>query len=195
MPFDCTTPEDEAMLLAKFAAGDRTAARVLTQRFAPISLSFAMRKIGNRSVAEDIAQEALLRLWKISGDWEKGRARISTWLYQVVSNLCVDWYRKQKETGQGTDDLPEPATESSDGAEAKLQHNARLYALYDALGRLPERQRLAVEMRHIEGYSNPEIAAALGVGVEAVESLTARGKRALAAQLVGKQDELGFRDD
>ncbi len=195
MPFDCNTPEDEAQLLAQFAAGNRTAARVLTQRFAPISLSFAMRKIGNRAVAEDIAQEALLRLWKVSGSWEKDRARISTWLYQVVSNLCIDWYRKQRDSVQNTDDLPEPATEPEDGAEAKMQQGARRQALYNALETLPERQRIAVELRHILGFSNPEIAAVIGVGVEAVESLTARGKRALVEKLAGKQDELGFHDE
>ncbi|MGB0901887.1 sigma-70 family RNA polymerase sigma factor [Halocynthiibacter sp.] len=195
MPFDCDTAEDETRLLMQFASGDRNAARVLTQRFAPIALGFAMRRLSNRSIAEDIAQEALLRLWKVSRNWEAGRARISTWLYQVVSNLCVDWFRRQKDSGQNTDDLPEPMAPAEDGAEAQMQQNARRSALYQALETLPERQRIAVEMRHIEGYSNPEIAAVLGVGVEAVESLTARGKRALAVQLAGKQDELGFNDD
>ncbi|MGB0966588.1 MAG: sigma-70 family RNA polymerase sigma factor [Halocynthiibacter sp.] len=195
MPFDCDTAEDETRLLMQFASGDRNAARVLTQRFAPIALGFAMRRLSNRSIAEDIAQEALLRLWKVSRNWEAGRARISTWLYQVVSNLCVDWFRRQKDSGQNTDDLPEPTAPAEDGAEAQMQQNARRSALYQALETLPERQRIAVEMRHIEGYSNPEIAAVLGVGVEAVESLTARGKRALAVQLAGKQDELGFNDD
>ena len=61
--------------------------------------------------------------------------------------------------------------------------------------RLPERQRQAVVLRHIEGLSNPEIAQVLGIGVEAVESLTARGKRALAAELAPRRSELGYDDD
>jgi len=60
------------------------------------------------------------------------------------------------------------------------------------LAQLPERQRQAVVLRHIEGLSNPEIALALDIGVEAVESLTARGKRALAAALQGQKEALGY---
>lgn len=65
-------------------------------------------------------------------------------------------------------------------------------ALDAALAALPERQRQAVVLRHIEGLSNPEIAEVMQIGVEAVESLTARGKRALAALLSGQRAELGY---
>jgi RNA polymerase sigma factor (sigma-70 family) len=61
-----------------------------------------------------------------------------------------------------------------------------------ALKELPERQRQAVVLRHIEGLSNPEIADVLDIGVEAVESLTARGKRALASILAGRKADLGY---
>ncbi|WP_439105045.1 sigma factor-like helix-turn-helix DNA-binding protein, partial [Celeribacter marinus] len=63
------------------------------------------------------------------------------------------------------------------------------------LGTLPERQRQAVVLRHIEGLSNPDIAQILNVSVEAVESLVARGKRVLAKQLAGEKERLGFEDD
>ena len=68
-------------------------------------------------------------------------------------------------------------------------------ALQEALMELPDRQRQAVVLRHIEGMSNPEIAQIMDIGVEAVESLTARGKRALAKILAGRKDELGYSDD
>ena len=71
----------------------------------------------------------------------------------------------------------------------------RMAALQAALDALPERQRQAVVLRHIEGLGNPEIAAVMDIGVEAVESLTARGKRALAALLAGQRGELGYEDD
>jgi RNA polymerase sigma-70 factor (ECF subfamily) len=60
------------------------------------------------------------------------------------------------------------------------------------LATLPDRQREAVVLRHIEGLSNPEIAEILDISVEAVESLTARGKRALAAALSDQREELGY---
>ena len=68
-------------------------------------------------------------------------------------------------------------------------------ALEAALATLPDRQRQAVVLRHLEGLTNPEIATVLDIGVEAVESLTARGKRALAAALSGQRDALGYKDD
>ena len=67
-------------------------------------------------------------------------------------------------------------------------------ALQRALNALPERQRQAVVLRHIEGFANPEIAVVMDIGIEAVESLTARGKRALAAILAGRREELGYDD-
>ena len=67
-------------------------------------------------------------------------------------------------------------------------------ALQAGLNTLPERQKQAVILRHIEGLSNPEIAEIMEVGVEAVESLTARGKRALANALAGRKEELGYSD-
>ncbi|MGB3278881.1 MAG: sigma factor-like helix-turn-helix DNA-binding protein, partial [Pseudorhodobacter sp.] len=67
-------------------------------------------------------------------------------------------------------------------------------ALNAALETLPERQRQAVVLRHIEGLANPEIAEVMDIGVEAVESLTARGKRALAAAMAGRRAELGYEE-
>ena len=81
------------------------------------------------------------------------------------------------------------------GAAQKMQQAARVDALQQALASLPDRQRQAVVLRHIDGMANPEIAEVLGIGVEAVESLTARGKRALAKLLGARRDALGYDDD
>ena len=75
-----------------------------------------------------------------------------------------------------------------------MVRQARAAALQTALAALPDRQRQAVVLRHIEGLSNPEIAEVMEIGVEAVESLTARGKRALAAALADRREDLGFDD-
>ncbi|MBM3615740.1 MAG: sigma-70 family RNA polymerase sigma factor, partial [Alphaproteobacteria bacterium] len=85
----------------------------------------------------------------------------------------------------------EPADPAQGVVEGLLQRE-RADALQAALADLPERQRQAVVLRHIEGLSNPEIAAILEVGVEAVESLTARGKRALTVALADRRSALGL---
>ena len=76
-----------------------------------------------------------------------------------------------------------------------MQRGARAEALQAALMQLPERQRQAVVLRHIEGLGNPEIARIMDIGPRAVESLTARGKRALEAILLDRRAELGLSDD
>ena len=76
-----------------------------------------------------------------------------------------------------------------------MQERARADALQAALNTLPARQRQAVVLRHIDGLSNPEIAEIMELTVEAVESLTSRGKRALKAGLAGRKEELGYVDE
>lgn len=180
------------VLLRQFANGDAAAARVLTDRLAPRSLSVALRFLGNRAEAEDVTQDAMMRLWQMAPDWVPGQAKVSTWLYRVTLNLCVDLRRKK--TPDRLADVPEPADEKASAAD-RLQDAARKDALQMALSQLPERQRQAVVLRHIEELPNPEIAGIMGISVEAVESLTARGKRSLAAILAGRRDELGYDDD
>jgi RNA polymerase sigma-70 factor (ECF subfamily) len=89
------------------------------------------------------------------------------------------------------DDADEPEDDRP-SALATLETRERLTALDAALAELPERQRQAVVLRHIEGLANPEIAEVMDISVEAVESLTARGKRALAAILAPQREELGL---
>ncbi len=182
---------DEALLVA-YGNGERGAARMLTRRLTPRVLGFATRLLRDRAEAEDVAQEALLRLWKIAPDWRQGEAKVTTWLYRVVSNLCTD--RLRKKSAVALDAIEEPRDDTP-SVEASMIDRARQAALYEALATLPERQRQAVLLRHIEGVSNPDIAQIMALSIEAVESLTARGKRALGQALAGRQQELGYEND
>ncbi len=186
-------PSDEALLVL-FANGDTTVASELTRRLGPRVLGMAMRMLGNRAEAEDVTQEAMIRLWKIAPDWRQGEAQVSTWLYRVTMNLCIDAKRRTRGGHVDLGAVPEPP-DPAEGAAEGLQNQARTDALQAALMTLPERQRQAVVLRHIEELPNPEIAGIMEIGVEAVESLTARGKRALAKALAGRREELGYHDD
>jgi RNA polymerase sigma-70 factor (ECF subfamily) len=192
MPFDEQNSAPDEALLVLYANGDPVAARVLTARLVPRVLAQAQRMVGNRAEAEDVAQEAMLRLWRIAPEWRQGEAKVTTWLYRVTGNLCTDRLRKAR--GVGLDEAPEPEDERPGPAEG-LQEKARADALQDALDRLPDRQREAVVLRHIEELGNPEIAEIMEISVEAVESLVARGKRALAAELSARRQDLGYTDD
>ena len=194
MPLDDLSDVPDEALLVLFANGDSAAARVLTLRLTPRVMAHAYRLLGNRAEAEDVAQEAMLRLWKQARDWRQGEAKVTTWLYRVVANLCIDRRRRARGGSVALDAIPEPADGRASAAEA-MQERARAEALQMALNDLPERQRQAVVLRHIEGLANPEIATIMEISVEAVESLTSRGKRALSAALAGRQEELGYVDE
>ncbi len=183
---------DEALLVA-YGNGDREAAFVLTTRFTPRVLGYATRILGgDRAEAEDVTQEALLRLWKIAPDWRQGEAKVTTWLYRVVSNLCTDRLRKRRNVD--IDAIEEPA-DTRPAVTQRLIAEDRARALIGAMRDLPDRQKQAVTLRHIEGLTNPEIAAIMEISTEAVESLTARGKRALAKTLAHRRKELGYGDE
>lgn len=194
MALDAETAVSDEVLLIAYGNGDTEAARILLGRLTPLVLRYAVRLLGgDRAEAEDVAQEAMLRLWKVAGDWRQGEARVTSWLYRVTANLCTDRLRRRRWQGPGLDQIAEPPDPAPAAAEA-MTEAARRRALDTALAALPERQRQAVVLRHIEGLANPEIAAIMDIGVEAVESLTARGKRALAAGLAGRREELGYGD-
>lgn len=192
MPLDTLSDVTDEALLILYANGDQAAARSLTLRLTPRILSFATRMLGDRAEAEDVAQEAMLRLWRIAPDWRQGEAQVFTWLYRVGANLCTDRLRKRR-GGVTLDDAPEVA-DAAPSVVAALIEGDRMRALDAALLALPERQRQAVVLRHIDGLTNPQIAQIMEIGVEAVESLTARGKRALAAALSGQRMALGYEE-
>lgn len=195
MPRDTLNEVSDETLLVLYANGDPEAARLLSGRLAPRVLGYATRLLTDRAEAEDVTQEAMLRLWRVAPDWRTGEAQVSTWMYRVVTNLCTDLRRaRARRPGVGLDDAPEVASVGQ-SVVASMIETDRMAALNQALGALPERQRQAVVLRHIEGLSNPEIGAIMALGVEAVESLTARGKRALASILSGRKAELGYEDE
>ncbi len=189
---DMMSDESDEALLARVATGDGPAARALSLRLAPRIFAHAVRLLGDRAEAEDIAQEALLRLWRIAPDWQPGGARVSTWLYRVTANLCIDRLRKPRMAAlEAAPDLADPGQ----GPAEAMTDRARADALQAALQGLPLRQRQAVVLKHIEGCATQEIAQIMDIGPRAAESLIARGRRALEARLAGRREELGYGDE
>lgn len=194
MPKDTQNAANDEALLVLYANGDQAAARDLAQSIVPRIMGYAARALGDRAEAEDVAQEVMLRLWRAAPGWRTGEAKVSTWAYRVAVNLCTDRLRARQRRGtQGLDAVPEPEDEKGAAVDALINAD-RQTALDLALADLPIRQREAVVLRHIEGLANSEIAAILNIGVEAVESLISRGKRALTKSLAGRRKELGYEE-
>ena len=182
----------DGVILLAYAQGDGEAAKVLSARLLPRVLAQATRMLADQTEAEDVAQDAMMRLWKIAPDWRQDEAQVSTWLFRVVANLCTDRLRKRR--GVSLDQIAEPVDPQL-SAPAQMQENARMRALSAALAELPERQAQAVALRHLEGLSNPQIAQIMDISIRSVESLTARGKRALVDSLGKHKTALGYDDD
>ena len=102
-----STTDEDALLLARFATGDQAAALTLTARLLPATLRQVWPILGDEAEAEDVAQEAMLRLWRQAGNCRSGEVRISTWLYRVTHNLCIDRIRKRRPSAP-IEDAPEP---------------------------------------------------------------------------------------
>jgi len=165
--------------MARIATGDEPAFRVLARRYLPRALGLARRIMGNEADAEEVVQEAMLRLWINAPRWRPAAA-FRTWFYRVVVNLCLN--RKRRAPFAALEDVAEPVDPGSDPM-AQLESRQAEHMLAAAIARLPERQRTAVILTYHEGLPNAETAAVLGTSVSGVETLLVRARRSLRKDL------------
>ena len=180
-------PPDDAWLMSRIAEGDVRAYEELVDRHLDRFTAFAERVTGQRAEAEDILQEAFLRLWTKAQSWRPAGAKFTTWFYRIVLNLSIDYKRRKR-----PDALPEgfDVADDSDDAERQLATGETQALVARALDDLPPRQKQAIALCYFEGLSNLEAADILGVGVKALESLLVRGRKQLADRLSVNKDLL-----
>lgn len=144
--------------------------------------------LGSRHAAEDATQETFLRLWRHAARWKPQGAKFETWLYKVAMNICLDQLRKKKR------EAPEEAMpEMIDGAARPDQAffaGEQRFLIDQALDALPERQKMAITLCHFQELSNIEAADIMGLSVDALESLLARGRRGLRERLSPLRENL-----
>jgi RNA polymerase sigma-70 factor (ECF subfamily) len=168
-------------LMARVAERDRDAfTRLLDRHLAPLQ-RFLQRLTGNAADADELSQEAMLRIWRHAHRWQPNRVKFSTWLYRIARNLAIDRHRRQRD---GDPDALEALADDGPDAFARLDAERRAEATRRAVAALPERQRSALVLCHFDGFSNQEAAAVLQVSVDALESLLARARRTLRTTLL-----------
>ena len=173
-------PDDES-LICRIQEGSHEAFAALVDRHSNRFYRIAYRLVSSRDDAEDIVQEAFLKLWDRPNLWDPGkRTKFTTWFYRVVVNLCLDLRKKKKLIN-----LPEDIAfaDENPGPDVLFDMHQKQAVLERFIHELPERQQLAVNLCFYEGLSNKEAAQIMGVKVKALQSLVMRAKTTLRSNV------------
>ena len=171
--------------MQQVAAGDRAAFARLMQRHIDRVHQFALRWLNHPADADDVAQECFLRMWQRADRFDPQRGSLQVWLLRLTRNLCIDRARASGRRPEGHESAT-PVQELAATVPApdeRLVRQRQLAELSDAIALLPERQRSALLLCRLQGRSQAEAAAVLGISTRALESLLSRARRSLRERL------------
>ncbi|APZ54441.1 RNA polymerase sigma factor [Salipiger abyssi] len=175
--------EDARAAMAAMAQGDRQALGRLVALYGPGLTRYAAQMLDAPSEAEDVVQEVFLKAWRNAGRYDPAKAAVSTWLYRIAVNHCIDRSRRTRFRRfiglEATDEM----SDDGPGAAAIHESRDRLAHTRAAIAELPDRQRRAILLRAAGDMSTAEIAATMGVSPGAVEQLLVRARNTLRRQL------------
>jgi RNA polymerase sigma-70 factor (ECF subfamily) len=180
--------EREAKIMSEVAEGDLSAFRELVELHQKSLLNFIARFIGDKTGAEDMAQEVFIRVFKSARGYTP-QSKFKTWLFKIATNLCLNKIRDNKHQPQLVDlfELNEagfiaiaPDTYSPERA---LEYRELRDVIKNALKKLPKNQRIALLLQKYNGFSYNEISQIMGYSVAAVESLIQRARQNLRKML------------
>jgi RNA polymerase sigma-70 factor, ECF subfamily len=179
-PFGLAARTSDADLIVRIAGGDRAAFEELYQRFARPVLSLALRLLGDHGRAEDAAQDTFAAVWRSARSFHPERGSGSAWLFAVARHAIIDRARQRVEPAVET--VGEEA--SSEPGPAETAEQAWLaWQVHSALDRLPERERVVLELAYYSGLSQREVASYLNVPLGTVKTRTRAGLSRLAPLL------------
>lgn len=168
--------QSDDALMARVAQRDAVAFCAIVERHMTAVHRVAWRMLGDAASAEDVTQDALLRLWDHAGRWQPGGTGVGAWLRRVATNLCLDRLRRQKFAGGN--EIPDRADEAPLADEQMEEDQMRALTM-DCIGQLPDRQRAAIVLTYYEERPNAEAASVLDMNIKAFESLLLRARQTL----------------
>lgn len=173
--------------MEQVAKADQNALRMLMSRHMRRALTLAERVVGGSVDADDICQEAFIRVWRNAGRFDARRAKFSTWFHRILLNLAIDRTRKQNRL-RPIEAAGDPAADQKDAVTGLIEQDQDR-VLKTALADLPERQRAAIALFHLEGLSGRDAAETLELSEKAFESLLVRARRSLKARVAAMEKE------
>ena len=177
---DRDAQHEAAALVRSVAEGDRRALGDLIALHGRGLTLVATRYLGRADEAEEVVQDVFLRVWRHAGRYEPDRAQVSTWLYRIVVNLCIDRQRRQAfRRFVGLESAALEMVDPMPTAADTLESRQRLAKVRKAIDSLPDRQRMALLLSAVAGLDSAEVAGAMGSSRGAVEQLLVRARRAL----------------
>jgi RNA polymerase sigma-70 factor (ECF subfamily) len=181
--------EQDAQLMLQVKEGDAGSFELLLNKHRRPLVNYLTRMVQNQAVAEELAQEAFLRVYRARGDYEPA-AKFTTWLFRIATHLALNALRDSKHQRReqsmdsaGAEGQPLQLADQRANREEQLVAESRLAAVRDAIARLPEKQRAAVLLHKYEALEYSQIADALGCSVSAVKSLLFRAYESLRVSL------------
>lgn len=180
--------DPDAILMGRVSGGDRQAFEELVTKYNTKVINTIYRYIGNPSVAEELAQDVFVRVYRAAESY-KPEARFSTWLFTIVRNICLNYRTREGKYDQQMDSESEPQrlTSENNNPEAELLRKEMRRKIQKAISELPETLRLPLILNHFNQMQYVEIAKVLDLSLAAVKVRIHRAKLALADKLkVGK---------
>ena len=185
-------PTSDAAIMLQVAAGDEASFNFLVQKHHRAMIHFLFRMVRNQAVAEELAQEVFLRVYR-ARDSYRAEARFTTWLYRIATNLAVNHARDTKHERSAQTiylDAPDAETgttpdvaDDEPSVEQKLMRDERMAAIRTHVMALPERQRMAVLMHKYQGMDYRQIGDVLKLSESATKSLLFRAYQTLRDKL------------
>ena len=181
---ELTDPE----LIAGITAGEVEALRVLYQRYGTLAYSLAVRILGDPGRAEDVVQDAFLRLWTRAGSFDASRGSLRTWLLTTVRHRAIDYLRGR--AGRERQELELSSEVAAHGVGADpwrdVAESLERQAVRQALATLPPDQRQVIELAYYGGYTQREIAEIVSVSLGTIKGRTRLALEKLSSYLLGR---------
>jgi RNA polymerase sigma-70 factor (ECF subfamily) len=172
-------------LMALVAKGQARAFETIYERHGGAAFSLAYRMCGSRSLAEDVAQEAFLSIWRSGGRYDRARGSVRTWVLGIVHNRAIDALRRTvvHERRRASDEGIEERFEARERTEVEAARREEASTIRGMLQTLPDDQSRVIELAYFGGFTHSEIAEMLGAPIGTVKGRMRLGLEKLRGQL------------